>query len=146
MGVDARGFPGGLLRLDSAFAYVKPPSSWPLPRAECLMLAPNKIIFLHRVRNPKDVNFCQKPGAWVRTVLSQLFKLFKTYKLIFIQQLMIESICAWFKITDSGCTTNFMNHFFQNWDLWICNFESSLGGFVENSPTKFHLWSMSRQR
>ena len=33
MGVDARGFPGGLLGLDPAFAYVEPPSSWPLPRA-----------------------------------------------------------------------------------------------------------------
>ena len=41
MGVDARGFPGGLLRLDPAFAYVEPPSSWPLSRAECLTLAPN---------------------------------------------------------------------------------------------------------
>ena len=34
MGVDVRGFPGGLLRLDPAFAYVEPPSSGPLPRAE----------------------------------------------------------------------------------------------------------------
>ena len=42
MGVDARGFPGGLLRLDPAFAYVEPPSSWPLPWAECLMPAPNR--------------------------------------------------------------------------------------------------------
>ena len=41
MGVDARGFPGGLLGLDPAFAYVEPPSSWPLPRAECLTLASN---------------------------------------------------------------------------------------------------------
>ena len=41
MGVDARGFPGGLLRLDPAFAYVEPPSSWPLPWAEYLTLAPN---------------------------------------------------------------------------------------------------------
>ena len=41
MGVDAWGFPGGLLRLDPAFAYVEPPSSWPLPRAECLTLAPD---------------------------------------------------------------------------------------------------------
>ena len=41
MGVDARGFPGGLLRLDPAFAYVEPPSSWPLPWVECLTLAPN---------------------------------------------------------------------------------------------------------
>ena len=40
MGVDARGFPGGLLRLDPAFAYAEPPSSGPLPRAECLTLAP----------------------------------------------------------------------------------------------------------
>ena len=43
MGVDARGFPGGLLRLDPTFAYVEPPSSWPLPRAERLTLAPNKL-------------------------------------------------------------------------------------------------------
>ena len=41
MGVDARGVPGGLLRLDPAFAYVEPPSSWPLLRAEYLTLAPN---------------------------------------------------------------------------------------------------------
>ena len=44
MGVDARGFPGGLLRLNPAFAYVEPPSSWPLPRAEYLTLAPNIIV------------------------------------------------------------------------------------------------------
>ena len=43
MGVDARGFPGGLLRLDPAFAYVEPPSSWPLPWAECLTPAPNTL-------------------------------------------------------------------------------------------------------
>ena len=42
MGVDARGVSGGLLRLDPAFAYVEPPSSWPLSRAEYLTLAPNK--------------------------------------------------------------------------------------------------------
>ena len=41
MGVDAWEFPGGLLRLDPAFAYVKPPSSWPLPWVECLTLGPN---------------------------------------------------------------------------------------------------------
>ena len=41
MGVDARGFPGGLLRLDPTIAYVEPPSSWPLSRAEYLILAPN---------------------------------------------------------------------------------------------------------
>ena len=41
LGVDAWRFPGGLLRLDPTFAYVEPPSSWPLPRAECLTLAPN---------------------------------------------------------------------------------------------------------
>ena len=44
MGVDARGFPGGLLRLDPAFAYVEPPFSWPLPWAEYLTLAPNKAV------------------------------------------------------------------------------------------------------
>ena len=43
MGVDARGFPGGHLRLDPAFAYVEPPSSWPLPRAEYLTLAPSNV-------------------------------------------------------------------------------------------------------
>ena len=42
MGVDAQEFPGGLLRLDPTFAYVKPPSSRPLSWAECLTPAPNK--------------------------------------------------------------------------------------------------------
>jgi len=46
MGVDARGFPGGLLRLDPAFAYVEPPSSWPLSWAEYLTLAPNTLVSL----------------------------------------------------------------------------------------------------
>ena len=41
-GVDARGFPGGLLRLDPAFVYVEPPSSRPLPRVEVLTLAPGR--------------------------------------------------------------------------------------------------------
>ena len=40
MGVDARGFPGGLLRLDPTFAYVELPSSWPLPRVEYHMVLP----------------------------------------------------------------------------------------------------------
>ena len=40
MGVDVREFPGGLLRLDPAFAYAEPPSSWPVSWAEFLMLAP----------------------------------------------------------------------------------------------------------
>ena len=40
LGVDTREFPGGLLRLDPAFAYVEPPSSWPLPRVEVLTPAP----------------------------------------------------------------------------------------------------------
>ena len=40
MGVDAREFPGGLLRPNPAFAYAEPPSLRPLPRAECLTLAP----------------------------------------------------------------------------------------------------------
>ena len=52
MGVDARGFPGGLLRLDPAFAYVEPPSSWPLPQAECLTLAPNNIPCLFSLKIP----------------------------------------------------------------------------------------------
>ena len=38
-------FPGGLLRLDPAFAYAKPPSSWPLPWAEFLTLAPGTHLF-----------------------------------------------------------------------------------------------------
>jgi len=46
MGVDARGFPGELLRLDPAFVYVEPPSSWPLPWAECLTPALNITPFL----------------------------------------------------------------------------------------------------
>ena len=41
-GVDARGFPGGLLRLDPAFVYVEPPSSRPLPRVEVLTPAPGR--------------------------------------------------------------------------------------------------------
>ena len=40
LGVDAREFPGRLLRLDPTFAYARPPSSWPLSRAEFLTLAP----------------------------------------------------------------------------------------------------------
>ena len=40
MGVDAW-VPGGLLRLNPAFEYVEPPSSWPLSRAAYLTLAPN---------------------------------------------------------------------------------------------------------
>ena len=40
LGVDAWEYPGGLLRLDPALAYVEPPSSWPLPRVEVLTPAP----------------------------------------------------------------------------------------------------------
>ena len=40
MGVDARELPGGLLRLDPAFAYAEPPSSGPLSWVELLTLAP----------------------------------------------------------------------------------------------------------
>ena len=39
MGVDARGVPGGLLRLYPACAYVEPPSSWPVSQTEYLTLA-----------------------------------------------------------------------------------------------------------
>ena len=39
LGVYAREFPGGLLKLDPAFAYAEPPSSSPLPRAEFLTRA-----------------------------------------------------------------------------------------------------------
>ena len=40
MGVDAQESPGGLLRLDPAFAYAEPPSSGPLSWVELLTLAP----------------------------------------------------------------------------------------------------------
>jgi len=40
LGVDAREFPGGLLRLDPAFAYTEPLSSRPLSWVELLTLAP----------------------------------------------------------------------------------------------------------
>ena len=40
LGVDAQEYPGGLLRLDPAFAYAEPPSSRPLSRVECLSPAP----------------------------------------------------------------------------------------------------------
>ena len=40
--VDAREYPGGLLRLDPAFAYAEPPSSWPLSWVECLSPAPGR--------------------------------------------------------------------------------------------------------
>ena len=43
LGVDAREFPGGLLRLDPAFAYAEPPSSWPLPWVE---LAPRSFCLI----------------------------------------------------------------------------------------------------
>ena len=52
MGVDAREFPGGLLRLDPTFAYVEPPSSWPLPWVECLTLAPNKRLLISWLQSP----------------------------------------------------------------------------------------------
>ena len=39
-GVDAREYPGGLLRLDPTFVYAKPPSSWPLSWVEYLSPAP----------------------------------------------------------------------------------------------------------
>ena len=42
LGVDAQEYPGGLLRLDPAFAYAEPPSSWTLSWVECLSLAPRK--------------------------------------------------------------------------------------------------------
>ena len=61
MGVDARGFPGWLLRLDPAFAYVEPPSSWPLPWAECLTLAPN--------RAPRLILLCSHSDPWVKAFL-----------------------------------------------------------------------------
>jgi len=61
MWVDARGFPGGLLRLDPTFAYVEPPSSRPLPRAECLTLAPNIVYFfkwIHSVQFSSVAQSC----------------------------------------------------------------------------------------
>ena len=46
LGVDAQEFPGGLLRLDPTFAYAEPPSSWPLPGAELLTLAPRRRLLI----------------------------------------------------------------------------------------------------
>ena len=43
LGVDARENPGEPLRPDPAFAFVRPPSSWPLPRAGFPRLAPGKV-------------------------------------------------------------------------------------------------------
>ena len=59
MGVDARGFPRGLLRLHPAFVYVEPPSSWPLPRAEYLTLAPNNQ--LSHQRSPRILEWLAYP-------------------------------------------------------------------------------------
>ena len=36
---------GGFLRLDHAFVYAKTPSSWPLPWAEFLTLAPGRVVY-----------------------------------------------------------------------------------------------------
>ena len=60
MGVDVQGFPGGLLRLDPAFAYVEPPSSWPLPWAECLTPAPNTspVLFWACALEPQLLSSC----------------------------------------------------------------------------------------
>ena len=52
MGVDAREFPGGLLRCNPAFAYVEPPSLCPLPLAELLTLAPGNSPFFYFLKQP----------------------------------------------------------------------------------------------
>ena len=53
-----REIPGGLLRLDPAFAFAKPPSSRPLPRAELLTLAPASppFLFLKTARCSSDAS------------------------------------------------------------------------------------------
>ena len=63
-GGDAREYPGGLLRLDPAFAYAEPPSSWPLSRMEGLLLPsifPSIGVFSNelalRIRWPKYWSF-----------------------------------------------------------------------------------------
>ena len=71
MGVDARGFPGGLLRLDPAFAYVEPPSSWPLPWAEYLKLAPNSfnkqsMTYFATNTQHNTTQSSNQPTAWTR--------------------------------------------------------------------------------
>ena len=59
LGVDAREYPGGLLRLDPAFAYVEPPSSWLLPWAEVFTPAPgSNPLQCSCLKNPRD------RGAW----------------------------------------------------------------------------------
>ena len=63
MGVDARGVPGGLVRLGPAFAYVEPPSSWPLPWAEYLTLAPNTVDWVAY----KLISYCS--GDWKSKIM-----------------------------------------------------------------------------
>ena len=62
-GVDAREYPGGLLRLDPAFAYAKPPSSWPLSRVECPSPAPSRLPF------PSPMHESEK-WKWSHSVVS----------------------------------------------------------------------------
>ena len=86
LGVDAREFPGGLLRLDPAFVYAEPPSSWPLPWAEFLTLAPSsdRILVelfqilkddavesaaLYAICNMHSICDMPAPGKWLRREL-----------------------------------------------------------------------------
>ena len=82
MGVDAQEFPGGLLRLHPAFAYAEPPSSWPLPWAEFLTLAPGSSsghfpfqiqekrhtlkYWENYASSPFHATWCEEPTHWKR--------------------------------------------------------------------------------
>ena len=73
MGVDAREFPGGLLRLDPAFAYAEPPSSRPLPRAECLTLAPGSdriLVELFQILTQYAI--CRLPASNLSSIISHI--------------------------------------------------------------------------
>ena len=57
-----REIPGGLLRLDPAFAFAKPPSSRPLPRAELLTPAPRNHPYGRKWRRTKEP--LGESGGW----------------------------------------------------------------------------------
>ena len=54
MGVDAREFPGGLLRLDPTLVYVKPPS-----QVEFLMLAPGREALYNQEKQDWELTVAQ---------------------------------------------------------------------------------------
>ena len=55
----SREFPGGLLRLDPAFAYAEPPSSWPLPQVELLTAGSRHSTLWETCRGPLNLKLIQ---------------------------------------------------------------------------------------